>query len=269
MTAKRIGWQTVKMGPHYRGASFEEGLRAAGFDVRQGASTVHFKPGDVLVIWNRYPGSGAVYAEAMDRKGGAVIVAENGYVGEDADRWQFYALARDHHAGRGRWPHKDGIAPAGRWNALGIEVAPWRASGRHILVLGQRGFGHPKVAMPKGWDREAEARLRGMTGRPVRFRPHPGRYAGNGPSLAAALEGCHAVVTWSSGAAIKALIAGVPVFCGFDRWIGAPASRRYGHDIEDPLLDDEARLKMLHRLAWAQWSLAEIRSGEPFRLLLT
>jgi hypothetical protein len=80
------------------------------------------------------------------------------------------------------------------------------------------------------------------------------------------LADCFAAVTWGSGAAIKAIIAGVPVFHEFSRWIGAPAAKFGAANLEQPFVGD--RLPMLRRLAYAQWSVAEIERGEPFALLL-
>jgi hypothetical protein len=77
-------------------------------------------------------------------------------------------------------------------------------------------------------------------------------------------------VTWGSGAAIKAICAGVPVFTDWPKWIGAPAALPLsGADIEEPLCDDAARERMLDKLAWAQHAVAEITSGEPLRRLLS
>lgn len=84
--------------------------------------------------------------------------------------------------------------------------------------------------------------------------------------LGADLKDCWAVVTWSSGAAIKAIAAGVPAFHALPNWIGAPAAKPFGSDLENPFLGD--RLPMFQRLAWAQWGLDEIASGEPFKRLL-
>jgi hypothetical protein len=214
------------------------------------------RPDTVLLTWNRSR-SRDVFASMVERAGGRVIVAENGYLGGPAYR----ALALVHHAGAGQWPE----GGPERWDALGLSPAPWRASGDHVLVIGQRGIGHPSVAMPHGWDRRMLAVLQKRTPRRLVFRPHPATAPSSRP-LECDLGRCHAVVTWSSAAGLKALMYGVPVFCGLRKWIGAAACRPADHDIEDPWLGD--RLPMLRRLAWAQASLDEIANGEPFKRLL-
>jgi hypothetical protein len=73
-------------------------------------------------------------------------------------------------------------------------------------------------------------------------------------------------VTWGSGAAIKAIAAGIPVFHELKCWIGAEAAQFGIEDLEHPFLGD--RHLMFHRLSWAMWTSEELESGEPFRWLL-
>jgi hypothetical protein len=64
------------------------------------------------------------------------------------------------------------------------------------------------------------------------------------------------VVTWGSGAAIQALLMGIPVISEMPGWIGEQDNT------------DAGRLAMFRRLAWAQWRHEEIGSGEAFHWLL-
>lgn len=248
---------TLPVRPPYDAPTFAAGLRAAGYSVIPRAPLPNEATADtVLLIWNRSRSKDDT-ARMVESAGGRVLVAENAYLG--GPDWR--ALALRQHAGAGEWPEGDD----GRWDALGLALEPWRASGGHVLVLGQRGIGHPSVAMPQGWDRRMLALLQKRTARRLVFRPHPATVKAPRP-LADDLVGCHAVVTWSSAAGLQALVAGIPVFCGLRKWIGAAACWPAEHDIEDPWLGD--RLPMLRRLAWAQWTLTELSSGEPFRRLL-
>lgn len=146
-------------------------------------------------------------------------------------------------------------------------MSPWRADGTEIVVLAQRGIGCPGVAEPRGWAHQTADILRVRTERPVRIRQHPGeRGMATATPLEHDLRNAWACVTWGSGAALKALLMGVPVFHGLKRWIGAPAALPWTDDLERPFRGD--RLPMFERLAWAIWSLEEIQSGEPFRHLL-
>ena len=262
--------------PHYRRDAFDAGLRAIGYDV------VHQIPGspqpyDALIIWNRY-GEWDQYAQRFEAAGAAVLVAENGYIGRSENVYakpyttnahepenQLYALAMNHHNGAGRW----WIGEPGRWHGQGIEVKPWREDGEHVLVLPQRGIGPSEVAMPQDWPQATVRRLQALTHRPVRVRDHPGNAPAQTP-LKADLEGAWCAVTWGSGAAIKAVCAGVPVFGAWDRWIGRYAAAPFESTmaIEHPLTSLEAREAMLDRLAWAQWTVVELATGEPFARLL-
>src|SRR5688572_1143272 len=260
----------IREDPGYRRSAFVKGLHKAGFDVSLDSSNP--RPGDVLVIWNRY----ALFDEhaaKFEQAGVAVIVAENAYLGHrydayakpcDAEGQPLYSLALGHHNGAGHW----WIGEPGRWRQQGIEVRPWREDGEHILVLPQRGIGPPGVAMPEHWPQYAVARLQARTKRRVVLRDHPGNAPATRP-LQADLEKCWAAVTWGSGAALKAICAGVPVFSDFIAWIGRRASLPLEKsDLEKPLMCDAAREAMLDRLAWAQHTVDEIGKGHPFRQLM-
>ena len=262
----------IREQPHYRRAAFCDGLKAAGYALRAGDPGTDVTPGDVLVIWNRYAHWEGM-ADRFERAGGTVLVAENGYLGHGGsvpkfDVWpgnvqpgHYYALAVGQHNGGGRWPTADGS----RWRALGVEIHDWRDRGHHILVCAQRGIGPQRLVQRSEWTQDVVARLKGITSRPVRIRPHPG--IGEGPvPLAKDLEQCWAVVIWASNAGIHALLAGIPVFYEGQHWILGPAGCRDIRQIDDPPLPD--REPAFHRMACAQWTVAEIASGEPFKRLL-
>lgn len=260
---------------HYRRDAFEAGLKACGFSLEGERHIGTVRPSDLLVIWNRY-GGGESLARQFEEASAAVIVAENGIIGASENEYakQFatktqepeshlYTVALNYHNGGGRW----WIGGPGRWREQGIELKPWRTDGTHVLLLGQRGFGHPRVAPPRDWAQSAARRLHAMTSRPVRVRDHPGNEPAQRP-LEADLEGCWCVVTWGSGAAIKAICAGVPVFSDWRQWVGAPAASMLSDSVEAPMRCDGCRERMLDRLAWLQHTVAEIATGEPIRRLV-
>lgn len=245
--------------PHYRRDAFVSGLEACGYRVLC-EQPKRPQPGDVVAIWNRY-GRYAEAARRVDLAGGRVIVAENGYLGKDAQGIQHYALALDGHNGSGRWY----VGGRERWDALGIEMKPWRQDGRHIVVRAQRGIGTPDMASPPKWHLKMAARLRAMTKRPVVVREHPAN-APDQPPLEEHLRNAWALVTWASSDAGKALVAGIPVFRCAPHIVCEKACRYGIDDLENPLMGE--RLPAMIDLAWGQWSLAEMASGLAFRTLL-
>lgn len=244
----------VRNQPPYPHSQFSEGLRAVGLQVSDNVGHLP-RPGDVLLLWNRN-GFRHQLAAAWERAGAKVIVAENGWIGRD----KVYALCLGHHNGAGSWR----VGETDRWPQMGVELKPWRETGDRIVVLASRGIGEPGVAQPRDWPRQVMADLKRRTRRPVVLREHPGD---SRAVIDDAIAGAHAVVTWASGAAVKAIAAGIPAFHALPTWIGASAARPLAHDLEDPLLGD--RLPMFRRLAWAQWGASEISSGEALRCLLS
>lgn len=234
-------------GPNYRKADFIAGLHACGFEVVHNLPKP--RPGDLVVVWNRHGANNAT-ASAFEQAGATVLVAENGYFGKNWMGRKWFALARGHHAGGGEWNH----GGPERWDSWGVELAPWR-EGRETLILDQRGIGEPGIASPHGWADHVMASIGG------RVRRHPGA-KDPAVSLADDLADARCVVTWHSGAALLALMLGVPVFYGFPQWIGAGAARPLAEFDKGPLHGD--RQTMFRRLAWAMFTDEEVRNGKAF-----
>lgn len=199
------------------------------------------KKGDILVTWNRIR-EGHTIACRFEDQGLPVLVAENASWGNGfaGDHW--YTIARNAHNTAGRFP----VGEVDRWDCLNIRLDRWRKSGETV-ILPQRGIGNVGQ-MPLDWPARALKKHGG------RIRKHPGQ----GPAipLEQDLRQAGRVVTWGSGAAIKALLFGIPVTSEMPHWIGEQDNT------------DQGRLDMFRRLAWAQWTLEEIAHGTPFRWLL-
>jgi hypothetical protein len=259
-------WSLIRSAPVYRRDAFIAGLRALEYDVVEGAPTAPPRPGDLLVMWNRYYANDLL-AEKFEEAGGKVLVAENGYVRGRHDGGDYYALAVHGHNGSGAWT----VGEDDRWSRLGVTLKPLQehAAG-HVLVAPNRPFGMRGFAMPNNWGEHTADALRARGVPKVRLRPHPGNNAPAVP-LQRDLNGARAVVIWSSSAGVRALIEGVPVVCAAPYWV----CKRAALDRVDELSTLSAahwyvtRLQALRRLAWAQWSIAEIARGEPFRYLMS
>lgn len=259
---KPIAHCLIREGPTYRRNAFVVGLQRCGFDVRF-QIPLTFNPGDVLVIWNKY-WQFEQLADKFEAAGNAVIVAENGYIGVDGDGIQNYALALHGHNGSGRWPDGDGS----RFRALNIEPAPWRTSGKHIAIRGQRGIGSKLMASPHEWHKKTHLAVMQKTGRAIYTIEHPGNGAVSNQQHNAYLRDAHALIIWSSSVGVKALCMGVPVFYDAPHWVCESAARKGFDNIEQPLMDDGLRLRALERMAHSQYFVAEIATGEPIMRLL-
>lgn len=278
----RQAYLLIRAQPYYRRDAFAAGLRAAGCSVTMQAPA-RYDSDTLLVIWNRY--NHHDLACRVDAAGGTVLVAENGYLGKGGGTPKFdvhegqsadhyYALAIGGHNGSGRW-HCGGPE---RFAALGVELQPWRTDGEHVLICPSRNFGRPDMLMPSNWVEKTACALRRITQRPIRIRAHPGNDRPK-RELDEDLQGAWAVVVWASSAGVHALVRGIPVICGAPWWIckGAAFSGldkvELLHDAADGgrfgRIMRHARQGVFERLAWAQWTVTEIASGEPFRHLLS
>lgn len=266
----KTAFVTVRPEPRIRRDAICTGLSALGYAVRGGPPTT-LDADTVLVCWNRY-GDNHHHANRLEAAGGRVLVAENGYLGKGGsvpkfdldggfESGHYIALALKGHNGSGHWPSGDG----GRFAALDAPLQPWRSAGDHILVCPNRSFGRPDLIMPSDWPQQVCKRLHSHTRRPIRLRSHPGTHAPARP-IEADLSNCWAVVIWSSSAGLHALRHGVPVIRLAPAFVGAGADSTDLETIESPAMPE--RLPMFERMAWAQWTLAEIATGTPLKHLL-
>lgn len=246
--------------PVYRFMSFCAGIERLGYRVTTDRRVI----ADVVIMWNRNDHQ-EIYARRHEMAGKPVIIAENGYIGNDEAGRHMFALSLNKHNGAGTTV--DHLGASERWDRLGIEVKPWRTSGQDILVLPQRGIGSRDVAMPKTWPRTILDRLP-KDHRHIRIRPHPGGAVESVP-IEKDLAGVWATVTWASSAAIKAMVEGVPCFYDFPQWIGAGAAAPVRDFPLGVMMDDYERQEMLYRVSYAQWSIGEIESGYAFERLLS
>jgi hypothetical protein len=216
--------------PHYRREAFDAGLQAIGLRQADAGRC------DVYLTWNRY-GTREIVADAVEARGGRVLVAENATFGNDFCGGRWYSI----------WPRFHNRASSirfggnSRWDDLGIELEAWRSVGGEIVGLLQRGIG-PR-GTPRAWTPPGCSRI----------RKHPGIKACI--PLEQDLEKASEVRTWGSGAAIKALMWGIRVKSYMPEWCGEQDNT------------DSGRLEMFRRLIWAQWRLSEIEKGEPFAWL--
>lgn len=219
---------------------FTRGLRRLGYKVSAGIPEGYTEH-DLFVTWNRLSLSDRV-AGQMVKIGADVIVAENATWGNDFAGHRWLHMAKDYHNTAGKFP----VGDDSRFDSLGIDLDQFRQEGETV-ILPQRGIGSPPVAMPKSFIRAAKKTHGG------RVRMHPGKRGGK--PLVDDLRKCGHVVTWGSGAAVKALMMGIKVTSYMPNWIGEQDNT------------EDGRLAMFRRLAWAQHTHEEIESGDALARL--
>lgn len=191
---------------------------------------------------------------------------ERGYVG---DRFFYTSLGWNGLNGYASFPQapKDN---GERFSKHGGRIAPWKTGGDNILILGQV----PNDASLKGLDllpfyKEWARAAQKAHGLPVFFRQHPdvsrrgiaqyvrGAEVSSG-SLSDALASAALCVTFNSNSAVEAVLAGVPTVAVDEGSMAWPVT---SHTVSSIIRPD--RESWASDLAWAQWSLEEIESGEP------
>ena len=214
---------------------------------------------DLAVIWSHKE------TAVIDRQRAAgrdYLVLEQGFVGDRA-RW----TSAGFNGLNGRADFVNKGSPPDRWHGLFADLMrPWRVqgSGQYILFLLQVP-GDAAISMVDyaPWVARTIRALETLHGLPVFVRHHPvGRFPQiSHPEikgdLVAALENAEFAVTFSSTAAVDAVLAGVPTIT-MDP--GAMAWPVTGHDlaVQPPRAPRE---QWAHDLAYAQWADFEMRRG--------
>lgn len=232
-------WLNLRHPDSARADAFRAGLCRLGFQPTDGVMVTP-GDGDILITWNRI-GIGAAAARAFEAQGRPVVAVENATWGNGFVGSSWLTMARGFHNLAGRFP----VGDSARWDDLGVRMSEFRSRGETV-ILPSRGIGPRETAMPKDWPQRFAGR--------GRIRPHPGRHPGK--PLADDLAHAATVITWGSGAAVQALLWGVRVESHLPGWIAEQDNTEHG------------RLEMFRRLAWAQWRLSEIASGEAIARLL-
>ena len=214
----------------------------------------------IAVIWgvssNKF-GARTAYRDVVRDKYKHVICIERGFV----DREHYYSAGWDSVGGEADFCNAN--APDDRFKKLNVSLSPWRVFGDYYLLVGQ--IPHDTSVQEIGdYDRwlyrTAETLLESNR---VIFRNHPLRH--DMPTLPSGVEistdylfqdikDAHTVVGYSSNTLVEAGFAGKPTVS-----YGSKAMNYKGFG---------GRGAWAARLAYAQWTLDEFRSGEAFTHLL-
>ena len=233
----------------------------------------------------------------MEQHGGVPIVFDGGLWTSFGNR---ASVPEQHYFRCGLWsPMRNGNflnknSPGDRWQKIkstfNIDERPWRKEGKYILLCTQPKDNWSMAQKdPYVWVDEVVEQLKGVTDRPLLLRPHPnhadkcaedirkrhpqikiadmtrggGMFEGYRWTFLEELNNIHCVVTHNSTAAVDAATYGVPVFLTSDLCLAWDIGSNDLKQIENPVMPD--RTQWLHDLAYANWTLQEVKDGTVWR----
>lgn len=145
-----------------------------------------------------------------------------------------------------------------RFEALPVEIQPWKPEGRWIVVCPPSSPETESLwEASRGWLGRTLATLGKHTDRPIKVRRK-----GDPETVAQAMADAYAVVTFQSNIAVDAVLAGVPVFVDPIN-AAAPVGETDFAKIETPVRPD--REPWAWSLAWGQFTIGEMESGFCWR----
>lgn len=189
--------------------------------------------------------------------------------------WKYWRVAIDGHHPTHYLSRLD-YGPE-RWNRLGLTMEPWRFDGNKIIFAGSSEKYHDFYNMenPTDFAQKYITRIRKLNlKKTIVYRPKPSWheavpihgtvFSQEGP-IEELLKGAFALITHGSNAVWEAIHAGVPTVVLGDAVSRSISSTECEH-LRNPLLvSDRKRLKWASNLAYCQWTIAELRSGEAWK----
>lgn len=200
---------------------------------------------------------------------------DTGYFGNRPSRWNPGGWKWYHRIVDNDLQHGDIIQrPADRWEGLGIDIRPWRRSGRNILVVvpDEKPCAFYDTTVEQ-WLADTVDQLKQHTDRPIIIRHRTAdpdvRTRDRETGFSGALEqNVFAVVTFNSTAAIESILAGIPVFVTAPSHAAKPVANTDLSKINDPWYAEQ---DLLHQwachLAYGQFHIKELKDGTALRIL--
>lgn len=245
-----------------------QGLGRHGISV----SYFHDRPDDSVdfaAVWGWRKGR-AIRAAGFSKP---ILVTERGYLGDRMNVWT--SLGWDGLNGRARFPEPQDSGER-FWSNHGHLACEWeRFDGYHLIagqVLGDQSL---LTVNYLEWLKDTIDELDRM-GVDVRFRPHPEAvkrgqqfpvpsYMVSTGTLEQDLSEAACVIAYNSNATVDAVLAGIPAITCDE---GAMAWDVTSHHVSQPLVTPD-RSEWFRRMAWTQWTLQEITSGEAWEVVRT
>jgi hypothetical protein len=179
----------------------------------------------------------------------------------DSTRQEYFRVTKNRiqHSGYGS-------SDISRFLSLGIDVHPWQNNvDGHVVVCPQsEPFMRNVIGFNGDWRNEVVTVLKqNMPGREIRVREWNRDKTALAATLGDDLGGAYALVTFSSAAAVTAVLTGVPIVCG----ASCAAMPMSGHLFQMTNMPRRPRETWAGVLADNQWTLNEFRDGTTWRML--
>lgn len=217
---------------------------------------------------------------AHARAGVQTLYFDKGYARHsrtDAIRgWEYWRVAVNGHQPTGKFRAD---YPSDRLDYIGWEFKPWRTSGSQIVIAGSSQKYHDFYGLknPTDWASKLIKEIEGVNDRVLIYRPKPSwkeavpingaRFSKGDEGIDDVLRGAHALVTHGSNSCFEAMLAGVPSIVLGDA-VAKPISSTSIDDIENPkLASNSEREALLRWLAYNQWTMSEMNSGEAWQTI--
>lgn len=203
------------------------------------------------------------------------IYFDKGYVRSrrpESRTWEYWrvSVGAHHPTGTTLCAHRK---PADRLAALSLSVAPWRKRGLQIVFAGSSAKYHEFYGLPEPtrYARKLIGQIKRLSDRPIIYRPKPSwrdaepirgsLFSGGNEGITSTLANAHCLITHGSNACFEAALLGIPSIILGDA-VARPISSTDLADLEAPRLGKRDR--WLAALAYHQWTLDELRSGEAW-----
>lgn len=197
--------------------------------------------------------------EQAKAEGRTWMYADNAYL--DPCREQYFRITKNALQITGT-----GFGPPSRFDALKINIAPWRTSGSHVLVCPQSDQFMKYLAGYEGnWTEDTVAALEKRTDRKIMVKSWNRDKREWYRELPALLRDCHCLVTWSSASATTAVLMGVPAIVLGDQCCTRPMASTTLDEVENPRRPDN-RYEWACCLAQHQFTYAEMKRGHAYRI---
>lgn len=190
--------------------------------------------------------------------------------------WEYWRTAIDAHHPTGRLMRV--ARPDDRAERLGLVLQPWRKKGSRIVLAGSSLKYHDFYGLrhPTTWAQKLVKQIQTVSELPIVYRPKPswreavpidGTEFSRDGDITEVLENAWCLVTHGSNAVFEAAINGIPSVVLGDA-VAKPISSQTIEEIPNPKLASYAdRHQWLANLAYCQWTLEEMASGEAWSIL--